>query len=93
MEKRSFTAEQIRQEVLRRLIQGAPVPGEHSEMSVPLPIGHSPDAEERNWDMKHEDHAQHNDYVRRVINEARRDFLLSDSAERDEILGDSFAHS
>jgi hypothetical protein len=87
MEKQIFTAEQIRQEVLRRLIQGAPVPGEHSE------IAHSPDAEERNWDMKHEDHDRHNDYVRRVIDEARRDFLLSDSAERDEILGDSFAHS
>jgi hypothetical protein len=92
MEKRAFTAEQIREEVLRRLIQGAAVPGEHSEMSVPLPIAHSPDAEERNWDMKHEVHDPHNDYVRRVINEARRDFLLSDSAERDEILGDSFAH-
>jgi hypothetical protein len=93
MEKRSFTADQIRQEVLRRLIQGAPVPGEHTEMSVALPIAHSPDAEGRNWDMKDEDYDQRNDYVRRVINEARRDFLLSDCAERDEILGDSFAHS
>ncbi|OXC79362.1 hypothetical protein BSU04_06700 [Caballeronia sordidicola] len=43
--------------------------------------------------MKHDDQDQHNDYIRHVIDEARRDFLLSDSAERDEILGDSFAHS
>ncbi len=92
MGKQVFTAEQIRQEVLRRLIQGAPEPGEHSEMTVALPTAHSPDAEERNWDMKHEDHDQHKQYVRRVIDEARRDFFLSDSAERDEILGDSFAH-
>jgi hypothetical protein len=93
MEKQVFTAEQIRQEVLRRLIQRAPGPGEHSEMTVALPTAHSLDAEERNWDMKHEDHDQNNEYVRRVIDEARRDFFLSDSAECDEILGDSFAHS
>ena len=93
MEKQVITAEQIRQEVLRRLIQGTPVPGDHLEKSVSLPIAHSPDAEKRNWDMKHDDQDQHNDYIRHVIDEARRDFLLSDSAERDEILGDSFAHS
>ncbi|WP_213765331.1 hypothetical protein [Caballeronia sp. dw_19] len=92
MEKQTFTAEQIRQEVLGRLNQRAPVPGEHSETSVPLPIAHLPDAEERNWDMKHEGQDPRTGYVRRVIDEARRDFLLSDSAERDEILGDSFAH-
>jgi hypothetical protein len=31
-------------------------------------------------------------YVPRVIEEARKEFLLSDAAERDEIPGDSFAH-
>ncbi|MFK4443615.1 hypothetical protein ABH944_003993 [Caballeronia udeis] len=92
MGKQVFTAEEIRQEVLRRLIQGDSVAGGYPELSVPLPMPHSPDAEERNWDMKQEDHGKHNDYVRRVIEEARRDFLLSDSAERDEILGNSFAH-
>ena len=93
MPKQVFTAEQIREEVLRRLIQGAPKTGGLSETCVPLPTAHSPDAEERNWDMKKGDHDPQDTYVRRVIEEARRDFLLSDSAERDEILGDSFAHS
>ena len=93
MSKQVFTAEQIREEVLRRLIQGAPTPGDGSQIIVSLPTAHSPDAEERNWDMKKEDHDPQDSYVRRVIEEARRDFLLSDSAERDEILGDSFAHS
>jgi hypothetical protein len=27
------------------------------------------------------------------VDEARKEFLLSDAAERDEIMGDSFAHS
>jgi hypothetical protein len=93
MPKQVFTAEQIREEVLRRLIQGAPAPGDGSQFFVSLPTAHSPDAEARNWDMKKEDHDPQDSYVRRVIEEARRDFLLSDSAERDEILGDSFAHS
>jgi len=93
MPKQVFTAEQIREEVGRRLLQEVPKPEDRSEISVPLPTAHLLDADERNWDMKYEDHDQHDKFVRRVIEEARRDFLLSDSAERDEILGDSFAHS
>jgi hypothetical protein len=93
MPKQVFTAGQIRDEVHRRLIKGAPGAGDGSEIFVPLPTAHSPDAEERNWDIKKEDPDSRDTYVRRVIEEARRDFLLSDSAERDEKLGDSFAHS
>jgi hypothetical protein len=91
MSKRVFTAEQIRQEVDRRLREPL-APGDRSEMRVSLPTAHLIDAEERNWDMKEEDHGRHDQYVRRVIEEARREFFLSDAADRDEIIGDSFAH-
>ena len=86
------TGEQIREEVLRRLNQSIPGSGNSSEIFVPLPISHLPDADHRNWDMPKNSHDPQDSYVRRVIEEARRDFLLSDSAERDERLGIFIAH-
>jgi hypothetical protein len=60
---------------------------------LPLPKAHAPDAEARNWDIETVGRAGYSAYVRHVVDEARKEFLLSDAAERDEIIADSFAHS
>jgi len=93
MPKTVLTAEQIRQEVHKRLLQGQSGAGDRIGISIPLPRGHPVDADERNWDMDEPGHPGYDAYVRRVIEEARREFFLSDAAERDETIGDSFAHS
>jgi hypothetical protein len=92
MTKKVLSAGQIRELVLSRIHKERYVGGDRSEILVPLPTAHSVDAEQRNWDMKDEHHDD-GGYVRKVIEEARREFLLSDAAERDEIIGNSFAHS
>ena len=92
MHRKVFSAEQIQQEVHKRLLLKAPASGYPGEVCVPLPKGHAPDAETRNWDMEAVGHAGYAAYVRHVVEEARKEFLLSDAAERDEIMADSFAH-
>jgi hypothetical protein len=92
MATKVLSAEQIRQEVHRRILLNPPASGYPGEVSVPMPTAHPVDAEARNWDMEAPGHAGYGVYVRRVIEEARKEFLLSDAAERDEILGDTFAH-
>jgi len=46
----------------------------------------------RNWDIEAENHPGYERYVRRVVDEARKEFFISDATDRDENLGDSFAH-
>lgn len=91
MSKKILTAEQIREEVHRRIYDGS-FAHDRLPIRVPFPTAHSVDAQERNWDMKEDDHGERGQYFRRVVDAARHEFLLSDAAERDEILGDSFAH-
>ncbi|MGF6813002.1 hypothetical protein OKW30_008219 [Paraburkholderia sp. Clong3] len=91
MAKKVLTAEQIREEVRRRIHQDKPAGEDRVEIPVPLPKVHAVDAETRNWNMESIGHAGHDAYVRRVIEEARREFFLSDAAEHDEKLGDSIA--
>ncbi|CAB3772324.1 hypothetical protein [Paraburkholderia humisilvae] len=93
MPKTVLTAEQIRQEVHQRILQGQPGARDQVGISVRLPRAHPVDADERNWDMDEPGHPGYDAYVGRVIEEARREFFLSDAAERDETIGDSFAHS
>jgi hypothetical protein len=45
----------------------------------------------RNRDMEEQGHAGCSSYVRRVVEEARKAFFLSDAADHDEILSDSLA--
>lgn len=93
MSRKALSAEQIRREVHKRVLLTPPAAGYPGEISLPLPVAHAPDAEARNWDMEAVGHADYGAYVRHVVDEARKEFLLSDSAERDEIMADSFAHS
>ncbi|AOI95227.1 MULTISPECIES: hypothetical protein [Burkholderia] len=90
MAKTLLTAEQIRDEVSKRVRDGSG--NDPMQVSIPLPKPHPTDAEERNWDMETVGQPGHDAYVRRVIEDARREFLLSDEAERDEAFGDSIAH-
>ncbi|WP_035546079.1 hypothetical protein [Burkholderia sp. 9120] len=93
MSKKFLSREQIRQQVQQRLqpsptrLTGLP------EIAIPLPKPHSLDVHARNWDMKELGGTGYGGYVRKVVDEARKEFFLSDAADRDEILGDSFAHS
>ena len=93
MFKKVLNAEQIQQEVHRRVLLKPPASGYPWEVSLPLPKAHAPDAEARNWDIETVGRAGYSAYVRRVVDEARKEFLLSDASERDEIMADSFAHS
>jgi hypothetical protein len=92
MFRKVLTAEQIQQEVHRRVLLKPPASGYPWEVSLPLPKAHAPDAEACNWDIEMVGRAGYSAYVRHVVDEARKEFLLSDTAERDEIMGDSFAH-
>ena len=90
MAKSVLTAEQIREEVGKRIHQ--PKPAGEQQVDVPLPTAHPVDAEGRNWDMEVSGHGkEHDAYVRKVIEEARREFFLSDAADHDEKMGDSIA--
>ncbi|MFL9996913.1 hypothetical protein PQR34_37840 [Paraburkholderia sediminicola] len=93
MFKKVLNAEQIQQEVHRRVLLKPPASGYPWEVSLSLPKAHAPDAEARNWDIETVGRAGYSAYVRHVVDEARKEFLLSDAAERDEIIADSFAHS
>lgn len=92
MAKKILTAEQIREEVRKRILRNRPSTGNPAGISVPVPKAHSVDAEERNWNMEEIGHVGHDAYVRRVVEEARKEFFLSDAADDDETMGDSFAH-
>ena len=93
MSKKFLSREQIRQQVQQRLqpsptrLTGLP------EIAIPMPKPHSLDVHARNWDMEEFGGTGYGGYVRKFVDEARKEFFLSDAAERDEILGDSFAHS
>lgn len=92
MTKKVLTAEQIREEVLRRIHQANPADEEHAKRPIPLPKAHPVDAEARNWDIDESgDGKAHDAYVRRVIEEARKEYFLSDAADHDESIGDSIA--
>ncbi|SAL06357.1 hypothetical protein AWB81_07550 [Caballeronia arationis] len=92
MAKTVRTAEQIREEVHMRIHQEKPTGEGRAETSVPLPKAHPVDAEARNWDMEASGQGkEHDAYVRRVIEEARKEFFLSDAADHDEQIGHSIA--
>ncbi|EIF33188.1 hypothetical protein BCh11DRAFT_00953 [Burkholderia sp. Ch1-1] len=93
MSKKVLSREQIRQEVQQRLLRGPSTPAGLAGIAIPMPKSHSLDVHARNWDMEEFGGAGYGEYVRKVVDEARKEFLLSDSAERDELLGDSLAHS
>ena len=76
MPKTVITAEQIRQEVHKRILRGQLGAGNQVTISIPLPRGHSLDADDRNWDMDEPGHPGYDAYVRRVIEDARREFFL-----------------
>ena len=92
MPKKVLGAEQIRQEVHKRILRDQPEFGDQMGVSLPLPKAHLVDDMARNWDMEEQGHAGYGSYVRRVVDEARKEFFLSDAADHDEVLGDSLAH-
>jgi hypothetical protein len=93
MPKKVLNREQIRREVQHRLLLSLPaLASTAAVVAVPLPRPHSLDVHARNWDMDELRHPECAAYVRKVVDEARKDFFLSDARERDEILGDAFAH-
>lgn len=94
MPKNVLTADEIREEVRQRIIRlrDRPVAVDTAEMPIPLPKAHPLDAEMRNWDMEEIGHIGYDAYVRRVVEEARKEFLLSDVAEHDHVVGDSIPH-
>jgi len=92
MPKKVFSAEQIRQELHKRIRLDSAAPGDPAGISLPLPKAHPVDDQARNWDIEEPGHAGNGAYIRRVVDEARKEFLLSDAAEHDEIMGDSLAH-
>jgi hypothetical protein len=92
MPKKVLSAEQIRQEVHKRILLDPPAAGDRARISLPLPKAHPVDDMARNWDMEEQGHAGHSSYIRRVVEEARKEFFLSDAADHDEIMGDSLAH-
>lgn len=92
MTKTVLTAEQIREEVRKRIEQAKPAGEDQVEIPVPLPKAHPVDADARNWDMEESAHGkEHDAYVRRVIEEARKEYFLSDAADHDEKVGNSIA--
>jgi phosphoketolase len=93
MSKKVLNREQIRQEVQQRLKAGPFTLTGLAEIAVPMPKSHSLDVQARNWDMEEFGNTGYGGYVRKVVEEARKAFFLSDAAERDEMLGESFAHS
>ena len=92
MPKKVLGAQQIRQEVHERILRDQPAFGDQARVSLPLPKAHLVDDMARNWDMEEQGHAGYGSYVRRVVDEARKEFFLSDAADHDEVLGDSLAH-
>jgi hypothetical protein len=93
MSKKFLSREQIRQRVQQRLQPSPTTLTGLAENAVPMPKPHSLDAHSRNWDMEEFGGTGYGGYVRKVVDEARKEFFLSDAAEREEILGDSLAHS
>ncbi|MFM0140531.1 hypothetical protein [Caballeronia grimmiae] len=94
MPKKVLTADEIRDEVRQRIlrVRDRPVSEDRANISIPLPKAHPVDAEKRNWDMEEIGHVGYDAYVRRVVEEARKEFLLSDVAEHDHVIGDSITH-
>jgi len=92
MSKKVLDAEQIRHEVHKRICNELPAILKQAESSLPMPKPHVMDDMARNWDIEAENHPGYERYVRRVVDEARKEFFISDATDRDENLGDSFAH-
>ncbi len=92
MFRKVLTAGQIQQEVHRRVLLKPPASGYPWEVSLPLPKAHAPDAEARNWVIETVGRVGYGAYGRHVVDDARKEFLLSDAAERDGIMGDFSAH-
>jgi len=92
MPKKVLSAEQIRQGVRKRILLDPAATGDRVRISLPLPKAHLVDDMARNWDMEEQGHAGYSSYIRRVVEEARKEFFLSDAADHDEIMGDSLAH-
>lgn len=94
MPRKVLSADEIRQEVEHRILSlpDRPAAVVTADISIPLPRAHPLDPEKRNWDMEEIGHVGRDAYVRRVVEEARKEFLLSDVAEHDHALGDSITH-
>ncbi|MFM0339863.1 hypothetical protein [Paraburkholderia fungorum] len=92
MLRKMLNRDQIREEVQQRLLLSGDSLSGMAKVSVPMPKPHSLDVQARNWDMKELGQPEGDAYVRQVVDQARKEFLLSDARERDEILGNSFAH-
>jgi len=82
--------EEIRGEVQKRLLMKPYVSGDWSALSVPLPESHASDAESRNWDMKE---IPSGGDVRLVVEQARREILLSNSDTLNDMTGDASIES
>lgn len=93
MSKRILTVEQIRNEVAKRIENGHPPEGDLAANSLPPPKVHPLDTAGRNWDIEETKHGTaYNAYVRHVVEEARREFYLTNAIEHDEIMGGAFTH-
>lgn len=93
MTKKTCSAEQIRDEVHRRLNASREAFPNQGAMLVPLPTAHPLDAGGRNWAMNEVgDESVRDAHTWNVIEEARREFFLSDDAEHDELMGSAAMH-
>jgi hypothetical protein len=80
MPKTVRTAEQIRDELQKRMPNiAADVPGV-LRVRIPLPERHSPDASGRNWNMVplNDPSADYVHHVQKVIDDTRTEFVLPD---------------
>ncbi|MFM0418840.1 hypothetical protein [Paraburkholderia aromaticivorans] len=94
MSKRVLTVEQILLEITRRIQKEQQPDGPAAAVVLPVPKAHAPDAEGRNWDIAEtKQEIAYNAYVRRVVEEARREFYLTAAADHDRLIGDAFTHT
>jgi len=95
MHKRYLTAEQIGQELHKRILgdeSAFPCPKE--DCYVPVPKSHPTDSHGRNWDVTPSGHdASYAASLRSIVEEARREYFLSDLADHDELVGAAFTHA
>jgi len=91
--KMNLTDAQIHTEIKRRIRLDLPLSDQDLNQHLALPTVHPLDQEARNWDIEAPGHSGYAAYVRRVIDQARREFWLADESERDEALEHGCAHT
>ncbi|WP_454731985.1 MULTISPECIES: hypothetical protein [Cupriavidus] len=93
MSKRVLSMEQVLQELNKRIEDNCPADACLPSLELPPPKVHPLDVAGRNWDIREtRPENGYSAYVRRVVEEARREFYLTEAADHDEMIGTAFAH-